>query len=244
MGNNEPSHQGGPTRKQQHNNAARRAPRDKPWQRTHQPSLVAPRIRGADAASGLQTKHHRPLVPLKPPPEKTIHSFPPGLGESHSCQGVGGSSKPLPRRQARRWIATPNNGENLDLDRLQNARTPLPCNQRTRTFTTGLVESSSTGVLAGSDRGAEKHWSEGGDRARGVEVSPRIERTVRRLSTMEACLRNLEHSMRELQSGEIPVPVLRKNGGWVLRQNYMGLSLLQQHPPRPNNTRAFVECVQ
>ncbi|CAN0576087.1 unnamed protein product, partial [Ectocarpus sp. 12 AP-2014] len=124
--NNEPSHQGGAARKQQHDNSVRKAPLGKPWQRTHQASRVAPRIRGADAASELQTKHHRPLVPLKPPPEKTIHSVPPGLGESHSCGGVGGSSKPFRPRQARRWIATPNDGENLDLDRLKNARTPLP----------------------------------------------------------------------------------------------------------------------
>lgn len=43
----------------------------------------------------------------------------------------------------------------------------------------------------------------GGGGARGAVVSPRIERTVRRLSAMEDCLRNLEDSMKELQSGEV-----------------------------------------
>ncbi|CAM9144047.1 unnamed protein product, partial [Ectocarpus sp. 13 AM-2016] len=71
VGNNEPPHQGGAAREQQYDNSFRKAPLEKPWQRPHQASRVAPRIRGADAASELQTKHRRPLVPLKPPSEKT-----------------------------------------------------------------------------------------------------------------------------------------------------------------------------
>eukprot|EP00903_Cladosiphon_okamuranus_P009591 g9130.t1 len=113
-------------------------------------------------------------------------------------EGVGGVSKPPPRpRQSRRWIATPAEGRKLDLGRLENTRDPVPLRQRTGTFETGLLsESASTGALSVSIglRGA------GG--AGGV-VSPRIERTVRRLSAMEVCLRNMEDSMKELRAGDL-----------------------------------------
>lgn len=85
-------------------------------------------------------------------------------------------------------------GKRLDLGRLENARDPFPLRQRTGTFETALSGSASTGALIGSS----------GDRGAGgaaTAVTPRIERTVRRLSAMEACLRNLEDSMKELQSG-------------------------------------------
>ena len=41
-----------------------------------------------------------------------------------------------------------------------------------------------------------------GTNKEGEGISPRIGRTVRRLADMEACLRNLDDSMRELQAGE------------------------------------------
>lgn len=104
-------------------------------------------------------------------------------------------SKPQPR-QTKRWIVTPLEGTKMDLGRLENARDPFPLRDRTRKFETGLLSwSASTGALVGSSEGR------GAGGARAV-ASPRIERTVRRLSAMEACLRNLEDSVKELQSGE------------------------------------------
>jgi len=167
------------------------------------PSPFGPRVRvAAPAASkGLHITHHQPLVPIQPPPQNVFHSLPPGLGTQGGGEEAGGVPKPPPPRLARRWIATPAEGTKLDLGRLENARAFVPLRQRTRGFKTGLLGSVSTGALVGSNGG---RCGDGGG-AGGAVVSPRIERTVRRLSAMEACLRNLEDSMKELQSGEAPV---------------------------------------
>lgn len=159
------------------------------------PPQAAPRNR--PAAKGLHdVALHRPLLPIQPPPENVFHSPPPGMGTESGGEEAGGVSKPPPRpRQTRRWIATPVEGTKLDLGRLENARDPYPLRQRTGTFKTALSGSASTGALVGSSGGR------GGGGA-GTVVSPRIERTVRRLSAMEACLWDLEDSMKELHSGE------------------------------------------
>lgn len=174
--------------------------REKPWRQRQKhlppPQVGAPRTR--PAAKGLHdVAPHRPLLPIQPPPESVPRPPPPGgMGTKGDGEEVKGVSKPPARpRQSRRWIATPVEGTNLDLGRLENARDPFPLRQRTGTFATGLSGSASTGALAGSGE-ARRAGGPGG-----VVVSPRIERTVRRLSAMEACLRNLENSMKELRSG-------------------------------------------
>lgn len=175
---------------------------EKPWRQKHLPSPYSQRTRIAAPAAGTKgtgATHHQPLRPLQPPPEREFHSFPPGLGTQGGGEESGGIPKPPKPRRVRRWIATPTEGTKLDLGRLENARAPFPLRQRTGGFKTGLLGSASGSALVSSNEGT----GVGGGGVGGVVVSPRIERTVRRLSAMEACLRNLEDSMKELQLGEV-----------------------------------------
>lgn len=86
-------------------------------------------------------------------------------------------------------------GRKLDLAKLEKAR-PLPP-RPTCVYETRLPGSVSTGTLDDTMRGGDGI----GGRLEGG-LSPRFERTQRRLKDMEACLRDLDDSVNELRSGE------------------------------------------
>eukprot|EP00752_Nemacystus_decipiens_P010174 g9067.t1 len=199
LGNGQSSHSGTQAGKKLIADDSAHDLREKPWrQRQHKLQAVAPRTRPA-AKGTRDAAPHRSLLPAQLPPDYGSRSPPPGMGKYSNGQEVGGVSKPPGPRQSRRWIATPVEGSKLDLGRLENARDLFPLRgQRTGTFETGLSRSVSTGALAGSSgrRGAGRVGADN------LVVSPRIERTVWRLSAMEACLRDLEGSMKELRSGD------------------------------------------
>lgn len=158
-------------------------------QQTHKTSSIgrsgheAPHSRRGVKSSMNSFQQSRALPPL-----------PPGLG------GGGGGQrqlvKPSPTsRRKRRWIETPVGGNKLDLAKLEKAR-PLPP-RPTRVYETRLPGGVSTGTLDDTKRGGDGI----GGRLEGG-LSPRFERTQRRLNDMEACLRNLDDSVNELRSGE------------------------------------------
>lgn len=205
VGNIEPSYPGESARTR-YANASAPTPGDVPRQQRqkHPPKHFATGT-GA-AARRLHAAHHRFLVPINPQPERTFRSLPPGLGRP-AGEEVGSKPKLPPRQRPRRWIATPAEGTEADLSRLENAQTPLLLQQRAGNLC-GLYGSASMGALADSHgRGEERERLEAAGRAR-VDMSPRIERTVRRLSAMEECLRSLEASMKELQqAGKTPFEI-------------------------------------
>lgn len=177
---------GGPSKLYQ--SASLPGPR-KPWKQQKQPRHLAsyntaagrgPYSRQPERGQGKQHHQHTRVLP----------PLPDGLGASKEVlRGWGAEIASEPRR-ARRWIETPDDGAKVDLARLENTTRPLPP-RPLGAFRSQLPESVSMRALVGAD----KEGGEGG-------VSPRIGRTVRRLADMEACLRNLDDSMRELQAGE------------------------------------------
>lgn len=189
-------------------NASAPTPRDQPWQQQqqHPPTQFAlgTNSPGAASARGLHAAHHCPLVPINSQKERTYHSLPPGLGRSGGKE-VRGQSKLPPPQQARRWIATPADGAKADLSRLEKAQTPSLLRQRAGNLR-GLSGSASMGAVTSSNNNLV------GVAGRGrVVMSPRVESTVQRLSAVEECLRNLEDSMKELQSGETPLETVKAN---------------------------------
>lgn len=210
--NSKPSQHGGST---PHIATDAQKHRGKAWQLLHpQPSRFAPKAKrvaptGALAASGrLHISRSQPLLPTMPPSNRRLPSLPVA---QEACRGgedvMEGSESPPPRQMTRRrWIATPTEGTRPDLGRLEKASIPLPSRQLAGRSKTGVFRSGSTGLLVDSDGAlVERDRVRGGETAiegGGVFLSPRIERTMRRLSAMEECLRDLQDSMKELQSGE------------------------------------------
>lgn len=174
------THKGGPSKLYQ---SASVPGLRKPWKQEprHPASYDTTAARGPYSGQPEREGKHQPSRVLPPLPD--------GLGASKEMlRGWGAEIVSEPRR-ARRWIETPDDGAKVDLARLENTR-PLPP-RPLGAFRSQLPESVSIRALVGSDK-------EGGE-----GVSPRIGRTVRRLADMEACLRNLDDSMRELQAGEM-----------------------------------------
>ena len=153
----------------------------KPWKQKprHLASYNTDKAGGAHPGQPKREGKHQTSRVLPPLPD--------GLGASKEMLRDWGAEISSEPRRTRRWITTPDDGAKVDLARLENTR-PLPP-RPLGAFRSQLPESVSMRVLVGSDKEA------GG-------VSPRIGRTVRRLADMEACLRNLDDSMRELQAGE------------------------------------------
>ena len=153
----------------------------KPWKQKprHLASYNTATVRGPYSGQPEREGKHQPSRVLPPLPD--------GLGASKEMLRSWGAEIALEPRRTRRWIDTPDHGAKVDLARLENTR-PLPP-RPLGAFRSQLPESVSMRALVGTNK-------------EGEGISPRIGRTVRRLADMEACLRNLDDSMRELQAGE------------------------------------------
>lgn len=149
----------------------------KPWRR--RPHLAS----SATAGNGRYVAHSR-TDDAEPPLSRMLPPLPPELttsGGRGSAEEMGGGSKP---RQRQRWIETPVEGAKLNLTRLEKIRLlpPTPVGA----FKTRLRRVGSMGT-----------WTKGVG-----GVSTQLARTARPLENVEACLRSLDNSVRELQFGE------------------------------------------
>lgn len=123
-----------------------------------------------------------------------LRPLPDGPGKTGSLkvgEGSGDRSKPRPRR---RLINSPLGGTKVDLSRLEKTQ-PLSLRQPRGSFESRLPGRGSSIVLAESKGGGV-----GSQRVEGG-ASPRLASTVQRLMEMEACLKNLDKSVKELRSG-------------------------------------------